>query len=384
MNVYIVGSKGIPAKYGGFETFVEALTKNQKDKSIKYYVSCMEGDFDSFEHNGAQCFLIKNKIPGPVGRIFHVSDALKWVEKDIILNHKGEKNLVYILGCRIGPLIKQHYCKLKRLSCLVAVNPDGLEWKRNKWNWFEKKIIKYCEKSIVLNCDYIIADSIGIKDYILKEYPSIKPSFVTYIAYGSYIDDHKLQSPRFSDWINENNLKANDYFLMVGRFVPENNYELVIKEFVEQKIESDLVIVSNSNGSKLYKKLSKKYNLKDHKNIHFVGTIFDQLLLKNIRENCKAYIHGHSVGGTNPSLLEAMSYTSINILYDVSFNRMVGEDSCLYFNDADGSLASVIANLDKLSSELSNPLELIKEKFTWDFIVNEYETLFNKINMEEF
>ena len=378
IDVYIVGSKGIPAKYGGFETFVEELTKGKVSQNIKYHVSCMNNEERHFEHNGADCFNVKVPFRGPVGRILHVSRALKQIEDNY---NKDNINIVYILGCRIGPLMRKHYKKLKKRGFKVYVNPDGLEWKRDKWNSFEKHFLKYCEKCLVLNSDLAICDSKNIEKYINETYKG-KVKLSTYIAYGSNICESKCSQSIFENWCKKYAITKDGYYLIVGRFVPENNYETMIREFMKSATQRDLVIISNVEKNSFYKELSKKTRFELDKRIKFVGTVYDQELLKKIRENAFAYLHGHEVGGTNPSLLEALGSTRLNLLLNVSFNKEVGENAALYWGKQPNSLKDLIDSVDFMAADAKNKYgnsakTIISTRFSWDFIVEEYEKLFN-------
>ena len=377
IDIYIVGSKGIPATYGGFETFVEELTKGKVNKEIIYHISCMGNDEKHFEYNGADCFNVKVPLKGALGRILHVSRALGQIEKN--WNPKN-KTIIYILGCRIGPLMRRHYKKLNKKGIQVFVNPDGLEWKRDKWNVIEKKFLKYCEKCLVTNCDLVICDSKSIEKYIKKAYEN-RVKNTTYIAYGAYLENSTCSEEKYQNWISKNQVSENGYYLIVGRFVPENNYETIIVEFMKSKTKKDLIIVTNIEKNEFYKSLLKKTHFEQDCRIKFVGTVYDQELLKKIREEAYGYIHGHEVGGTNPSLLEALGCTKVNLLLDVGFNREVGADGGLYWNKKDTSLADLIEHTDRLERQEIEVLgkmakQRIKDLFSWQFIVGEYEKVF--------
>ena len=177
--------------------------------------------------------------------------------------------------------------------------------------------------------------------------------------------------------MKEYNLTKNNYCLMVGRFVPENNYELVINSFMKSKIEKKLLIISNLSSCNYYNEIIEKMSCSKDSRIVFVDGIYDQTKLAVIRKNAYLYIHGHSVGGTNPSLLEAMSLTNLNILYDVCFNKDVGQKSCLYFDNND-TLIKILNNIDKYDSKkMGNECkDIIKNNYTWDIIVQKYKKLF--------
>ena len=380
VNVFIVASKGIPAKYGGFETFVENLTGRKKSPNIKYFVSCMGTTEDEFEYNNSHCFSIPLRRQNPVFRILNVSSALTWVEKYIRKNkNKNEKNIVYILGCRVGLLMKKHKKALHKLNCLIMCNPDGLEWKRDKWNRFEKKILLLSEKNLLKNSDFIVCDSINIRKYILERYKFIIPEKSAFIAYGSDVANSIAKESDAVNWLNEKGTSLNDYYLVVGRFVPENNFELMIKEFMKSHTKKKLLIISNVEKNSFYETLSRNLNFEKDNRIVFAGTLYDSELIKKIRENAFAYLHGHSVGGTNPSLLEAMASTDINILYDVPFNREVANDQCLFFNGENGNLSNLIDEVDANRSFFAkklHPKSIILNKYSWNNIVEQYEQLF--------
>lgn len=383
-NIFIIGSKGIPAKYGGFETFVEKLTENQKSKEIKYHVACIGENNEEFEHNNARCFKVKVPDIGSAKAVLYDLYALKEVISYIRTNNlKG--SIVYILACRIGPFISYYKNQLHKLDCSLYVNPDGHEWKRAKWNTFIKKYWKLSERLMIKNCDLAICDSIGIENYIKETYKKYKPN-TTYIAYGANIDvNSPIDEKKLNDWYKINNLEKDNYYLIVGRFVPENNFEIMIREFMNSNSKRDLVIITNHENNKFYEALKKNTDFEKDTRIKFVGTVYDQELLKAIRINAFAYIHGHSVGGTNPSLLEAMATTNINLLLNVDFNIEVGSGKAIYWGKQLHSLTDIINNVETFSNEYIQKLgdeakQIVKEKYSWDLIINKYENLFlNKI-----
>lgn len=384
INVFIIGSKGIPAKYGGFETFVEKLTFNKKSEDIKYFVSCMSSG-EVFEHNNATCFPIEIKKDSAFNRMKNVHNALRWVENHLEQHsNKADKNIVYILGCRVGLLIHSHKKKLHKLGCKIVCNPDGLEWKRDKWNGIQKKIVLCSERKLIKNSDYVICDSQGIRDYILKTYTFLKPDVVDYIAYGSDISKSTSSDEEARKYLEKFGCKPQEYYLVVGRFVSENNFDVMIREFMASHTKKKLLLITNYDRNDLYKKLNDTLHFENDERIVFAGTLYDEELLKKIRELSYGYIHGHSVGGTNPSLLEALSYTKINILFNVSFNKEVGRDQCLYFTSVPGDLSKTIDGLDingnyKGYVDRFNSRKIIEQDFSWNKIVDEYESVFHSL-----
>lgn len=382
-HVFIIGSKGIPAKYGGFETFVEKLTEQQKSNEIKYHVSCLAQDNNEFEYNGARCFNIKVPNIGPAKAVYYDVCALRACIKYIKQNNI-EKPIVYILACRIGPFVGKYKKQLERLGGTLFVNPDGHEWKRGKWNAAIRKYWKVSEKLMVKHADLLVCDSKNIEKYIKEDYKQYNPK-TTFIAYGADMEKSKLEDndPKLIDWYEQKGVKSKEYFLVVGRFVPENNYETMITEFMKSNTNKDFVLITNVEQNKFYDLLKERTEFDKDKRIKFVGTVYDQELLKKIRENAYGYFHGHEVGGTNPSLLEALATTELNLLLDVGFNKEVGMDGAVYFNKQYGNLANLINDLEHITEDKRNELsnkakKRIKEEYSWEYIIDKYEREFLK------
>lgn len=380
-HVFIIGSKGIPAQYGGFETFVEKLTENQKDNSIQYYVACMNAQKKRFKHNGAKCFNITVPNIGAAKAVYYDIAAMKWCIK-YIKQHHIENAIIYVLACRIGPFIGHYKKKMDKLGIHLYVNPDGHEWLRAKWNSLIKKYWKLSEKLMVKHAELLICDSINIENYIQKEYKKYYPN-TTFIAYGADIIKSKLEDndKKLIEWYKKFNIQPKEFYLVVGRFVPENNYETMIREFMKSDTTKDFVLITNVETNKFYDDLRQETQFEKDSRIKFVGTVYDQELLKKIRQDAFGYFHGHEVGGTNPSLLEALGSTQINLLLDVGFNREVAEDGALYWTKEEGSLKKLIAETDKMSNEQRMKLgELAKQcistRYTWTKICQKYENIF--------
>ena len=404
-HVFIIGAKSLGA-YGGYETFVDKLTEYHKDNGyIQYHVACkangigaMDIDHnrkvnklsdDEFQYNNAHCFLINVPNIGSLGAIYYDVAALNYC-LSYIKNHNIENPIVYILACRIGPFIKYFYNKFHALGAKIYLNPDGHEWKRAKWPYFVKKYWKLSEKLMVKYSDFAICDSKNIESYIHECYDhkgiNRQSPKTTFIAYGADIANSELSddSDIYLNWQNKFEIKNNNYYLIVGRFVPENNYETMIREFMLSNSQKDLVIITNEN-QKLFNKLNSKLHFSDDSRIKFVGTVYDQQLLKKIRENAFAYIHGHEVGGTNPSLLEALASTNLNLLLDVGFNREVAEDAALYWNKTEHNLSNLIDKLEcsKIDSSLigDKAKNRIKNEYSWKYISDLYLKSFNLENL---
>lgn len=384
-HVFIVGSKGIPANYGGYETFVEYLTKYRQNESIHYHVACKTNDknkkYGHFIHNNADCFNVFVPNIGAAQAIYYDVAALNYSIK-YAKAHKIEQPIFYILACRIGPFMQSIVKRVHNIGGKVYVNPDGHEWMRAKWSLPIRKYWKLSEKLMVKYADLLICDSQNIEKYIKSVYKKFKPK-TTFIAYGSDVKKSTLSEndPKLVGWFDRYNIKPNEYYLIVGRFVPENNYEVMIREFIRSSTNKDLVIITNAERNKFFNKLKEKTNFESDDRIKFVGTVYELELLKKIRESAYAYLHGHSVGGTNPSLLEALASTKINLLFDVGFNREVAQSSALYWNKDSNSLANLINEADTFTSTKIDELQEkstdeILKRYSWGKIVSEYEQHF--------
>ena len=375
-NVFIVGCKGIPANYGGFETFVENLTKRKINKDIKYHVACISDNNDEFIYNDALCFNLNITKKGGARALVADIKALEYVI-DYVKKNKIEEFDVLILATRIGLVINKYAKIIHKLNGRIILNPDGLEWKRSKWNYFIRKYWKYSFKKMIKKADLLVCDSVNIKKMIEDEY---KLTNTTFIAYGADYKKNELNEKYESFKLN-NNLTDYGYYLVVGRFVPENNYYEIIKEFLKSKTDKKLIIVTDYKNNKLYDTLEEKLHFSKDERIKFVGTIYDTDLLKQVRQMAYCYIHGHMVGGTNPSLLEGLALTNLNILFDCPFNKEVALDSALYFSY--DNLCERIAEAEAFDKEQIEDLakkstQRIVNDYNWTKIVSEYENIFLK------
>lgn len=384
-DIFIVGSKGIPAQYGGYETFVDNLVTRQVSRDVKYHVACMTFNKETkdYNYNGADCHEIHVPDIGGPKAILYDLKALNWALDEIKKNNLRD-GIVYILACRIGPFIHSYISKFHKLGFEVWVNPDGHEWLRAKWSKPVRKYWKISESGMVKHADLLICDSKNIEKYIHKEYKKFNPA-TTFIAYGADVQASKLSltSPEARNWFDKNKVQPLNYFLIVGRFVPENNYETMIREFMASNVKKDLVIITNVEKNSFYQALQEKTHFENDPRIKFVGTVYDKGLLKLIRENAYGYIHGHSVGGTNPSLLEALGSTRLNLLYDIGFNKEVAEDGAVYWNTSVGNLKRLLEKTDAFDNDQIDAFDRrskqrIMDDYSWNKIVDSYESVFLK------
>ena len=398
VNVILVGAKSI-GQYGGYESFINKLLEYHKDeKNLHYFVYC--------KANGSGCMNI-SKLPGTKavneaeftycnarGLLLHVpqigaaqaiyydvkalSEACKLIKREQLKNP-----IVYIMACRIGPFMNHFVKKIHALGGKVYLNPDGHEWMRAKWSTPVRKYWKESERMMVKYADLSICDSKNIEKYIQKEYAGYKPK-TTFIAYGSETTPSTMKDndPKYISWLDEHGLRDGEYYISVGRFVPENNFETMIREFMKSHSTKDFAIITTKD-EKFLNALDEKLHFSQDKRIKFVGTVYDQELLKKIREKAYGYFHGHSVGGTNPSLLEALGSTKLNLLYDVGFNREVAEDGALYWILEDGNLAKLIDQSDSMDEEELEEMgqkakQRIKDEYSWQYICDKYTKVWEK------
>ena len=378
-HVFIIGSRGLPAQYGGFETFVDQLVSHQVSPDIQYHVACLSNDqaYQHFDYKGVDCFTIKAPKLGPARVIAYDMMAINYALK-IIKKQGIEQPIFYVLGNTIGAFVAPFARKIHKLGGQFYINPDGLEWKRAKWAKPIQAYLKYSEKIMTRHADLVISDNPGIESYIKEAYPW---SQTTYIAYGTDLSPTSLTS---QDWkvrelYQKWQTQEKNYYLILGRFVPENNYETAIREFMASSSKRDLVIICNNEGNPYFEELRTWTGFDQDPRVKFVGTVYDQDLLKYIRKEAFAYIHGHEVGGTNPGLLEALAQTDLNLVLGVSFNQTVAKDTAHYWTKETGNLAHLINHVDSLEdvSEWGQRAKAnMKQNFTWEKIVGEYEELF--------
>lgn len=381
-HVFIVGSKGIPGNYGGYETFVDKLTEyHRHERALKYHVACKAKEKGRFVYHNADCFKVKVPDIGPAQAIYYdvaaLNDCVAYIRRNRIPHP-----IVYILACRIGPFAAHFQRVIHKLGGKLYVNPDGHEWMRAKWSAPVRKYWKISERMMTKHCDLLICDSKNIEQYIHDEYGKYNPR-TTYISYGAETRKSELadDDPKLLDWYRQKGLAPKSYYLVVGRFVPENNYETMIREFMKSHSKHDFALICNVSD-KFLDELKEKTHFDQDPRIKFAGTVYDKELLMKIRENAYGYFHGHEVGGTNPSLLEALGSTDLNLLLDVGFNREVAEDSALYWTKQSGNLASLIDRADDMSTDEISKLgekssQRIIEAYSWQYIANQYMQVLN-------
>ena len=353
-NVAVVGIQGVPAQYGGFESLVENLIGDHKSDDIRYTVFCSGSDMKTHlaEYKGAELKYIPLRANGVQSIPYDMISFLRIPRKtDVIL-------VLGVSGCLILPVFRL-FCR-KRL----IINIDGLEHRRAKWGKLAKAFLKLSEKMAVRYADVIISDNKGIQDYVREEYG--KESEL--IAYGG---DHAVRSvpqAKTLDTLRRYGLRPGAYAVTVCRIEPENNCHLVLEAF--SKSDRELAFIGNWSRSAYGQELKEKYSA--FPNIHILDPIYDIDTLYVLRLNAWAYVHGHSAGGTNPSLVEAMFFGNPIFAYDVVYNRETTGGGALYWISSDELL-----NLLSLNDfDTSSIIDLANQKYTWKRIANQYEKLY--------
>ncbi len=354
-KVAIIGTVGLPAKYGGFETLAEFLTKYLSNKyDITVYCSSKSYDNKPDKYNGSKLVYIPlnaNGVQSIPYDIICIFKALYFADTLLILG---------VSGCIVLPFVKLISHKK------IVVNIDGLEWKRAKWNKLAKWFLKLSEKSAVKFSNEVVTDNKVIQDYVLTEYG--KKS--TLIAYGA---DHVAGSEISQELLLAYPFLNQQYAFTVCRIEPENNLHIILEAMAQQK-DLPIVIVGNWDASQYGIKLRSKYA--DIKHIHLLNPIYDQQILNQIRSNCHVYIHGHSAGGTNPSLVEAMFLALPIYAYEVDYNKETTEQCAQYFFDSK-ELISLVAEFDAVSlSSIGNQMaEIANRRYRWKIISAQYADL---------
>lgn len=378
-HVYVIGSRGLPVGYSGYETFVLKLTEYSKNKSnIRYHVACRGKGENSSRYNNAERFYISLPPIGAAKAVVYDVLAANYCINEI--RKRGYQNAwIYILACRIGPFMRHIKERCKKYGIKIAVNPDGHEWMRGKWNAVIKKYWKYSEALMVKHADLMICDAKEMERYIKDEYKEHLPK-TTYIAYGADENIEYCDDAQIAKWYQQHGIEEKGYYLIVGRFIPENNYELMIREFMKSNSSKDLVLITDVKENAFLNRLKENTNFVSDSRIKFVGTVFDRPLINRIRKQSYVYFHGHEVGGTNPSLLEAMACECAICAIDVAFSREVVGKNGLYFEKREGHLADMINELENTElREIENigkdNAVRVREVYDWQFIADEYENI---------
>jgi glycosyltransferase involved in cell wall biosynthesis len=355
LKIAILGTRGIPNNYGGFEQVAGYLSKGLVEKGHDVTV------YNSHRHpwkektwngvNTTRCY--DPEFIGTAGQFIY--------DLNCILDcRKKNFDIILMLGYTSSSVWKNFY----PADSTVITNMDGIEWRRSKYSRPVRSFIRYAEKLAIATKGYFVADSPVIKEYLDNKY-GIN---CCYIPYGAeVISGTNTHIP------DDLGLSKQIYYLLVARMEPENNIEMILDGFAKTTTDKFFIAIGNTHN-RFGNYLARKY--KNDQRIKFIGPLYDNIGLRALISNCSIYFHGHSVGGTNPSLLEAMSAKAFIAAHDNTFNRSVlGEDG-LYFNNADDVTNIMLKENISSNVMIENNYNKILNEYNWGKIVEQYEQFF--------
>lgn len=354
-KVAIVGIVGVPANYGGYETMVDNML-DYTPEDVEYIVYCSKNHYKERQgqYKGALLKYFPFDANGPQALVYDAICTIHaWVHCDTILSLGGNGAFLYSF---LSLFVKRR----------VIHNYDGFESNREKWNPYVKWIITKIQGCAAKYSDVHIADNDAIAP-VLKERYGVDSIIIEYGGDGAFpvIDDVHLKEVY--------GLKPQGYYFNVARIEPENNIHVMLEAFAEMP-SKQLVLVGNWHKNQYGEELLKKY--KGYKNIRMMDPIYEKYEINLLRSNCKLYIHPHSVGGTNPSLVEAMYLSLPIVAFDVIYNRSTTEEKAFYFRNAD-DLVSMILNKEADLSDMAKKMkEIADRRYRWEIISKKYSKLY--------
>jgi len=364
MKLAIIGTRGYPYVYGGFETFVKELSERLVKNGVEVHIYCQKNLFDKRPPivNGIHLHYIPTINTKSLNQIVH--SFLSLVHATF-----SRVDVILVVNLAAGPM--GWIPKLTGKKTMI--NVDGLEWLRPKWKGLGASYFRFAAKMATKLYDLIITDADAMRDVYLEEFN--KDSLV--IAYGApeYKKSDASHLKRFE-------IIANDYYLIVGRLIPDNNADLIIKAYLESDSKKKLVIVGDVPYKDAYAENLKK--LAGDK-VRFIGYVRDSEELMALYQNCFAYIHGHKFGGTNPAMLKAMSNNCAILALDTRFNKEMLRNSelGLFFTENTASIINAMNKLEKnpelveqLKAEVSSGLT---DKYNWDAVTAAYQLAMSTI-----
>jgi len=360
MKIAIIGTRGIPNRYGGFEQLAEKLSVGLSKKGHAITV------YNSHKHpyhakkfmdvDIVHCFDAEYRI-GTAGQFVYDLNCIRDARK-------RKFDLLLFLGYTSSSV----WGRLFPNKAIIISNMDGLEWKRSKYRKPTQQFLKYAERLAVKYSDHLIADSVVIRSYLEEKYEKE----IEFIAYGAEIFTSEDEGHLVAFDLSKHN-----YFMLMARMEPENNIEMILDGFSESNTDKKFIVVGNT-GNSFGKRMVSKFS--GDKRILFAGPLYDNMILHSLKAFCSLYFHGHSTGGTNPSLLEAMASRALIAAHDNEFNRAVLQDDAFYFlsaKDAGGLIASVDGETSS-NKKIENNLRKIKEQYNWPMIIEQYDELMTR------
>lgn len=356
IRVGIIGTNGLPGKYGGWDQLVNHLTLNLRERfNFLVYTSSYNAEPGLTEYNGAKLKVVRLKANGIQSIVYDMISLFHACFHCDILFVCGTSGCIFLPFFRL-------------FGKTIILNPDGLEWKRKKWSKPVKWFLKISENFGIRFSHYVISDNKKISEYIKETYNKD----ARLIEYGG---DQVLKIPITAENEDKYGIKSGKYAFKVCRIEPENNIHIILDAFKECAL--NLVIVGNWNYSSYGQDLKSQYST--YPNLKLLDPIYEQGALDQLRSNCGLYVHGHTVGGTNPSLVEAMNLGLFIIAYGVDFNIETTENSALYFNSVDElkSLIGAYENNDIDVQAYKQAMSSIaRRRYTWELITEKYSEVF--------
>jgi len=353
MRLAILGARGIPAHYGGFETFAEQLAVRLVERGHEVSVFCEANGTAIEEYEGVKLRHVRARNFGPLSTVVYDAASL-W-------QARSRFDVIYMLGYGASAL-----CWLPRVwGKQVWINMDGLEWARGKWGPVARWYFRWAEAIAMWTPDRIIADAAAIKENLQSRYRKLPPCDV--IPYGC-----EIVSRVRTEELNSFGLEPGSYYLVLCRFEPENHIKEIIEGFLESKTQAKLVLVGDHTRKSAY---AQSLAGQKSDRVLFTGPVYDVAKVRALRYFCRAYLHGHSVGGTNPSLLEAMGCGNMVIANDNPFNREVLGSAGLFFStskEVSACVDSVDSGEADIAGMKANVVERVKQFYTWDRITDYY------------
>lgn len=358
MKVSIIGTVGVPACYGGFETLVEQLVGHAEGSGISYTVYCSSPAYprklDTFR--GARLRYVSLHANGVQSIPY---DMLSLVRA---ARHSDAVLILGVSGCAFLPIFRMFSHKK------LIINIDGLEHRRAKWKGWIKRFLKYSEALALKHCDVVITDNKGVQDYVRRQYGRE----VDLIAYGGdQVLVHDMEPGEAEEILSGYGVSAGEYSLALCRIEPENNPDITLEAFARTGMK--LVFVGNWDNSPYGQELRQRYS--GHKNIVMAPALYDLRTLYALRQGCSIYLHGHSAGGTNPSLVEAMFFEKPVLAFDVVYNRETTEGRAIYFSTAD-ELEAILRGPHRDFERVARDMgRIARQRYRWSDIAAQYAAL---------
>lgn len=360
LRIAMIGTRGVPAAYGGFETAVEEIGSRLAGRGHDVTVYCRSAAASS-RREYADMHLVH--LPALK---FKAAETLSHTALSVAhaTTHRPRPDVAFVFNAANAPFV----IVLRARRIPAAVHVDGLEWQRGKWGGAGRAYYRWAERSAVRNADALIADARGISDYFASTYGA--PTRL--ISYGA-----PVQLNPASDRLSELGLSWKAFHLVVARFEPENHVDVIVAGYVRSRARLPLVVVGSAPYAAEYTRRVQSYVGGDPR-VRLLGGLYDQDLLDQLYAGALCYVHGHSVGGTNPSLLRAMGGGSAVLAWDVSFNREVAGGLGRYFDD-ESSLATLIEAAEMTPTDAQRDgaalREIVRTNYRWDDVAAAYEAL---------